>query len=134
MPCRWLLVVIVCALGCGGSSAVRPRGTAWLAKIKLEGNTALDDDDVLPRLALDRARRGGRAVDLYQLELDTERVRQAYVRKGYFDAKVTSRVDQKGDAQTVVFQVVEGKRSRTRVVFVGLPPEVDVDKARALVP
>jgi len=44
---------MVFALGCGGSSAVRPRGPTWIASIELEGNSALDDDDVVPRLALD---------------------------------------------------------------------------------
>ena len=84
--------MIVVALGCGGSAPVTPRRPAWLQSIKLEGNKAIEDESVVPHLALERTRKGGRAVDPYQLALDTERVRQAYVRKGYFEAKVHSRV------------------------------------------
>lgn len=133
MPRRWLSIVILLALGCGGSSAVRPRRTTWIENIKLEGNSALDDDEVVPRLALDRTRRGGRAVDPYQLSLDTERVRQAYIRKGFFDVQVESRVIGETGPQTVVFRVVEGPRGKTRVSITGLPPEVPLGKARALV-
>src|SRR5687768_6851376 len=86
---RRLLLVIVLALGCGGSQTARPANrTAWIEKIKLQGNTAIDDDEVVPHLALERTRKGGRAVDPYQLGLDAERVKQAFVRKGFFDAKV----------------------------------------------
>jgi outer membrane protein assembly factor BamA len=86
---RWLLLIVIAA--CGGAP-IKHNGPAWIEKIKLEGNKAIDDDDVVPRLALERVRQGGRAVDYYQLTLDTERVRQAYVRKGYLDVKVTSKV------------------------------------------
>src|SRR6185436_4825264 len=37
-------------------------------------------------------------------------------------------------AQTAVFEVVEGKRATMDVVIQGLPPEVSLDRARALVP
>jgi outer membrane protein assembly factor BamA len=126
---RWLLVIAIAA-GCGGTP-IKHNGPAWIEKIKLEGNHAIDDDEVVPRLALERVRKGGRAVDYYQLSLDTERVRQAYVRKGYLDAKVTSKVygGDKGP-QTVVFGVSEGPRAKARVSITGLPPEVSPEKAR----
>lgn len=129
---RWLLVIAI-AVGCSGP-AIKHTGRAWIEKIKLEGNKAIDDDDVVPRLALERTRLGGRAVDYYQLTLDTERVRQAYVRKGFLDAKVASKV-YGGDAgpQTVVFAVVEGPRAKARVSITGLPPEVPLPKARGAV-
>ena len=131
---RWLLVIVL-VLGCGGgATAVQPTRTTWLQKIELHGNTALDDDEVLPRLALERTRKGRRAVDPYQLTLDTERVRQAYIRKGYFDAKVHSRVVGETGPQKVIFTVVEGPRSKTQVSITGLPAEVPLAKARALVP
>ncbi|MDQ3337044.1 MAG: BamA/TamA family outer membrane protein [Myxococcota bacterium] len=134
MPSRWLLVVMILALGCGGSSVQGPPRATWIKKIKLEGNSAIDDDDVVPHLALERTRRGGRAVDHYEMSLDTERVRQAYVRKGFFDAKVFSKVIGETGPQTVVFAVIEGPRGKARVSITGLPPEVPLDKARALVP
>lgn len=135
MSVRRLFVVIFLAQACGGGGANAPAGrTAWIAKIKLEGNHALDDDEVVPRLALERTRVGGRAVDPYQLTLDTERVRQAYIQKGFFDAKVDSRVIGETGPQTVIFKVVEGPRGKTHVEIKGLPPEVSRDKARKLVP
>ena len=129
---RRCLFVILFVLGCGGSS-ITPRGPAWIKTIKLEGNTVLDDDEVLPYLALERVRLGGRAVDPYQLTLDTERVRQAYVRKGFFDAKVIGKAIGETGPQTVVFIVTEGPRGKARVSITGLPPEVPLSKARALV-
>lgn len=129
---RRCLLVILFVLGCGGSS-IRPRGNTWIKTIKLEGNTTFDDDEVLPFLALERVRKGGRAVDPYQLTLDTERVRQAYVRKGFFDAKVVSKAIGETGPQTVVFIVTEGPRGKARVSITGLPPEVPLSKARALV-
>ncbi len=135
MPRRWLLVVMFFALGCsGGASAVRPRGPAWIAKIEVEGSHAISQDELVPHLALDRTRRGGRAVDPYQLQLDTERVRQAYIRKGFFDVKVESRVEGETGPQKVIFKVVEGKRATTKVSITGLPAEVRLEDARKLVP
>jgi outer membrane protein assembly factor BamA len=134
VPSRWLLVVMFLALGCGGSSVQGPPRAAWIKTIKLEGNSAIDDDEVVPHLALERTRKGGRAVDPYQMTLDTERVRQAYVRKGFFDAKVFSKVIGETGPQTVVFAVIEGPRGKAQVSITGLPPEVPLDKARALVP
>jgi outer membrane protein assembly factor BamA len=89
---------------------------------------------VVPRLALERTRKGGRAVDPYQLSLDTERVRQAFLQKGFFDAKVDARVVGETGPQTVIFKVIEGPRGKTRIAINGLPPEVPMAKARALVP
>jgi outer membrane protein assembly factor BamA len=47
--------------------------------------------------------------------------------------QVDARVETKGFAQTVVFKVIEGPRSTLKVEITGLPPEVPLEKARALV-
>lgn len=130
------LAVSACVLvvACGGKTPAprRPADSEYLTAIVVEGNVALKDDELAPGLALQRAR-GRRAVDPYQLSIDTQRIRTAYVQAGFFDAEVTARVDLHGREQTAVFTVVEGKRATLRVVFQGLPPEVSEAEARKLV-
>lgn len=135
------LVVVSCALavlaGCGGRRRVERPRDEWLAEIRIEGNRAIERDELIPRLALDRTRTAGRGVDAYQLEVDTQRLRAAYLRRGFFDVAVTARVDTAAragtTAQTVVFTVVEGRRSTIRVEIVGLPPGVEATAARRLI-
>ena len=121
---RAVLVVLVVA-GCGGRTPgpITPGGV-WIANIRVDGNAAISDDDLVDKLALDRVRRDGRGVDLYLLSLDTRRIRAEYGRKGFFDAKVDARVDRDDNAETVVFTVVEGWRAKARVAVTGLPPEI----------
>jgi translocation and assembly module TamA len=123
------------ALGCGGRSAAprRPADAEYLAAIVVQGNSAIPDDALVPGLSLERTRKGGRAIDPYQLSIDTQRIRAAYVQAGFFDVKVTTRVDLRGREQTAVFIVDEGTRATLQVVIRGLPPEVRKEDARALV-
>jgi len=102
--------------------------------MKIEGSHAIDKDEILPHLALERVRKGGRAVDPYQLQLDTERVRQAYIRKGFFGVKVESHVSGETGPQTVTFSVIEGPRAKTKVTFENRPDEVSESELRSLVP
>ncbi len=132
---RCSLVGLVCALGCGGKARFEPGpGAIWLAGIRVEGNRSIDDDDLIPKLALTRAVDTGRPVDPHQLALDAGRIRAIYLRRGFFDVKVTERVDGRGGAQTAVFAVAEGRRATMEVVINGLPPEIPRDRARALIP
>ena len=135
MVLRCWLVGLVCLLGCGGRAHYEPRpGDVWLAGIRVQGNRAIDDDELIPKLALERAVDSGRPVDPHQLALDTGRIESIYLRLGYFSVKVTARVDQdRRGAQTAVFTVVEGKRATMEVVIKGLPPEVSEARARALI-
>ncbi len=121
-------------IGCGGTErrARRP-GEEYVAAIRIDGNQAIPDQSLISGLALERARAAGRAIDPYQLDVDTQRIRVAYQRLGFFKAEVTSRIEAQGDALTAVFNVVEGDRAAMRVEFRGLPPEVPVDNARALI-
>lgn len=131
-PLRALTVTVALA-ACGGATKRAPRpGADYLAAIKLEGVT-LSHEGLISGLALRRNRDGARAIDEYQLTLDTQRIVGLYNRRGFFSAKVTPRVVQKGHAQTLIFSVVEGPRAVTSVVITGLPPEIPYEEARALV-
>ncbi|MEO8703323.1 MAG: BamA/TamA family outer membrane protein [Kofleriaceae bacterium] len=122
---RWALIALVVA-GCPGTTTRGPSkpGEVWLAEIKVVGNKTIPEDDLVPGLVLDRVRREGRAVDPYQLALDARRIRGAYLRMGFFDAKVDPKVIRNDYAETVVFTVIEGPRMKARVAVTGLPPEV----------
>ncbi len=136
---RFLLVVCAAAsiAGCGTQPRPRRPGQEFLAAIRIEGSRAIDADELRPGLALDRARIGGRAIDPYQLSVDTDRIRAAYVRLGYFEATVAARIDTAPKdgaiAQIAVFTVVAGRRSAVEVEIRGLPPEVNLAAARRLV-
>ncbi|MDX2094218.1 MAG: BamA/TamA family outer membrane protein [Kofleriaceae bacterium] len=129
-------VGVAVVASCGGGNATAPRrpvASEYLTKIVIEGNEALPDNQLVPGLALERARQGSRAVDPYQLSIDTQRIRAAYLEAGFFNVDVNARVDLRGREQTAVFTVVEGPRAKIRVEIVGLPPEVREVDARALV-
>lgn len=129
-----LIVAVLTALttGCPGSrGGPRAPGVVYLAKLRIEGNRTIETSDLIPGLALARTQREGRPLDPYQLALDTRRIRGAYVRKGFFGAKVDSRIIRDDEAETVVFTVAEGPRARARVAVTGLPPELPEDEVLA---
>jgi outer membrane protein assembly factor BamA len=128
------LGLFVCLAACGGAQRARDVNDEYLKAIRIEGNDHIERKELIPGLALQRALEEGRAADPYQLQQDTERVRGAYLRRGYFSVDVKSRTDHEGKAQIVVFTVVEGKRSTTHVDIQGLPPDVPVADVRKLFP
>jgi outer membrane protein assembly factor BamA len=134
---RSSLVGLVCALacgGCGGKARYEPRpGDVWLAAIRVHGNASIDEDELVPKLALTRTAGTGRPIDPHQLALDTGRIRAIYLGRGFFEVRVSARVDDRRGAQTAVFEVVEGPRATMEVVIRGLPPEVPPARARALI-
>ncbi len=99
-------------------------GEVWLSKIVIEGNKSIPEDDLTPGLALDRALRDGEQVDPYLLGLDTKRIKGAYTRLGFFEAKVDSKYEREDNAEIVVFTIDEGPRARARVFISDLPPEL----------
>jgi outer membrane protein assembly factor BamA len=131
-----LRVLTVCAVvaACGGGAQKRVRkpGDEYLVAIRFE-SVSLSHKGLLSGLALKRTLDGGRAIDEYQLGLDVQRIEGLYQRRGYFSAKVTPRVERKGDAQTLIFHVDEGPRATVSVVLTGLPPEVEFANARAVI-
>jgi translocation and assembly module TamA len=128
------LLAWLAATGCGSTpKRVRKPGDEYLAKIELVGSNAIKAAQLVPGLALDRNLKAGRAIDEYQLSIDTQRVSGAFQKLGYFSVEVTPRVERKGDAQTLIFEIKEGPRATANVTIDGLPPEVSQAEARALV-
>jgi outer membrane protein assembly factor BamA len=122
---------------CGGSSknARRP-GDEYVKKIDVEGNQQVKDKHLTSGLALQRAKKRKRPPDPYLVQMDEERIRGEYLRRGFFGIDVRSRVDRAGDASTVIYTVEEGKRASTRVVITGIPsdPDLPVSKIRKALP
>ena len=125
--------MLVAASACGGTARA-PRAPDRLGAIRIVGNRAIASDALEPALALHEAIGDAAAADPYLLTLDTERIRAAYVKRGFFAVRVTPSVEAApSGAQVVVFTVVEGPVARARVAITGLPPEVAPAAARALV-
>ncbi len=130
-------VLAALAAGCGGkqtevSGPSLPR-TDRVVAIRIEGNRSLASRDLTPALGLYDAIEDRQAIDPYLLALDTDRVRTAYLKHGFFAAQVTPKIEPRAGGKTVVFVVVEGRRSRVVVELVGLPPELPAEGARELI-
>src|SRR5580765_925951 len=98
---RATVLITVTLAACHGGRVHKP-GDERLDKIEFEGNRALSSKTLVAGLALNRAQSRGRALDPYLVSVDAERIRGDYVRSGYLDVDVHSRVDRNGDAATVV--------------------------------
>lgn len=127
----------VAALGaCGRSKQIRRPGDEYVKAIEVEGNKQVKDRYLTSGLALQRAKKNKRPADQYLVQLDGERIRGEYLRRGYLGIDVRSRVDRAGDAATVIYNVDEGQRATTRVVITGIPsdPDLPISKIRAQLP
>ncbi len=122
-----VLSTIAAAIGCHGAPPHRP-GEEYLSKLRFDGNHAISDDDLKLGLALERTEKRGGAPDPYSIQLDTERVRGHYARRGYLDVDVRSSVERAGLAETVVFKIEEGVRAKTKVDIQGLDKNKDLEK------
>lgn len=131
-----VLAAIGLALGCGSKQKTRNPNDEYLKSVKFEGNKKLSSKSLVAGLALERTRKSGRSPDPYQVEVDGDRIRGKYLRDGYLDIDVRSRVERAGNAATVTYKVEEGVRATTRVVIRGLPvdPELPVARVRAQLP
>ncbi len=143
---RAVCVAVLLLVACGGTQ--KPKRDASSAEEYLAGteihvfaakggevepNSAIDLEAIRDGLALHRVEESGRALDPYQLTLDTERIRAAYQQLGFFSVEVHGTVKHHGLAQTAVFSIVEGERAKTAVVLDGLPPDVSPREARRIV-
>ncbi len=131
------LALLSLLAACGAKPRTTPRpGMEYLKAIEVEGNTELGHDRLVSGLALRRTQQRGRAPDPYLIQVDADRIRGEYLRKGFLDVDVHSRVERHGDAATVVYSIDEGKRATTRVVINGLngDPDLTAEKVRALLP
>lgn len=131
------LALLVATAACSrGPKGPRNPGEEWLKSIQVEGNTSFKDKTLIKGLALHRTQQSGRPPDPYLIKVDADRIRGEYLRMGYLDVDVRSRVERKGNETTVIYTVDEGVRARTRVVILGLPddPELPVSKVREVLP
>ena len=127
-------MVLLALAACGSAPPrVHKPGEEYLKTIRIEGNVAIASEDLIPGLALERNALAERAIDDYQLQVDTQRIATAFQKLGFFQVDVKTRLEKKGDAATLVFTVVEGPRATVQVEMRGLPPEVPLEKARKLV-
>ncbi len=127
------LLVIILVSACAHGQPQR-RGDERLAAIKFEGNHRLSNDTLVTGLALHRVQKRGGAPDPYLVQIDADRIRGEYLRRGYLDVDVRPRVERKGDAATVIYTVEEGTRAPTHVTITGLPNDVPVDRIRSQLP
>ena len=126
---RGLGVAFVLGAACHHPPPHHP-GEEWLAAIEFEGNHALKAGDLREGLALHRAQDQGAAPDPYLVTIDGERIKGAYLRMGYLEVDVHSRVERHGDATTVIYKIDEGPRATTRVRISGLPEDPDLPVAK----
>ena len=90
------MAVLVVACASAPTRRARRPGEEYLARIDIVGNTALPDEALVPRLSLNRALKGGRGIDEYQLGLDVSRIQGAYLTLGYLSVEVEPVVERKG--------------------------------------
>jgi outer membrane protein insertion porin family len=113
---------------------VAPERPERLRSIRIAGNRAIASDALEPALALHAAIDDGATVDPYLVTLDADRIRAAYLKRGFFAAEVTPDVRHEAGGQVVVFTVVEGRRAVSRIEITGLPPELPATAARGRIP
>lgn len=135
MRIRGLVYAVAgCLVACGGAQKPAAPRADRMAGIRLEGNQALASDTLIPALGLHDTIADHLAVDPYQLALDSDRIRTAYLKHGYFEVQVTPRLEPGPSGETVVFAIREGRRSTVAVEITGLPPELGLAQVRALIP
>ena len=130
---RRTLVALLAVAACHGTAIVHRPGEDWLQTIDIQGNKAIPTDDLLDGIALSRVRDQGGAIDPYQLTVDTDRIRAAFLKLGFFEVDVQTKVDVAQNVQTIHFLIKEGKRATTKVVISGLPDDVALEDARKLI-
>ena len=117
-----LIGLLLLATACGKKVVHRP-GEEFLEAIKIEGNKSIDSKDLRAGLALRRIKKLGSSPDPYLVVIDGQRIKGAYLRRGFLEVDVRSRVERRGDATTVIYTVQEGPRAKTRVLITGLPKD-----------
>ncbi len=131
---RHLVLAVAASTACAHGST-GPRATEdRLEKVKFEGNQQVKDKTLLTGLGVHRVLQRGGAADPYLIQVDADRIRGEYLRKGYLDVDVRSRVERKADTTTVIYTVQEGIRARTQTIITGLPDELDVTRVREKLP
>src|SRR3954463_11401282 len=131
MPVRRLLVLAVALSGaCAHGSNTRRAGGERLVAINFEGNHELRNKTLLTGLALQRVLKRGGAPDPYLVQVDGDRIRGEYMRRGYLDVDISWRIERKADTGAGISTIEEGQRGVTRTEIIGLPADVPVAKVR----
>lgn len=134
----WLAcLVLVAFAGCGSKRPTRYPGQEYLEGIQIEGNTSIEAKELRAGLALRRVQKHGGSPDPYLVVVDGNRIKGEYVRRGFLEVDVRSRVERHGDATKVIYTVMEGPRAKTRVMITGIPendPELTVPMIRDALP
>ncbi len=125
-------VLLALTVACRGP--VHHPGEEFLKSIDFEGNHAIKSGDLRAGLALRRAQKAGGAPDPYLVTVDRERIKGMYLRRGYLEVDVHSRVERHGDAALVIYRIDEGVRAKTRIQITGLPPDVTEASVRKKLP
>ena len=127
-----LIAISLTAFGCHHTPPRHP-GEEYLAAIDFEGNKAIKSSDLRTGLALHRVQSLGSAPDPYLVTVDGDRIKGRYMRAGYLEVDVHSRVERHGDAVTVIYKIDEGPRAVTKLAISGLPqndPQLTESKVR----
>ncbi|MBV8756689.1 MAG: BamA/TamA family outer membrane protein [Deltaproteobacteria bacterium] len=131
------LAFILIFSACGHSPPPRHPGEEYLAAIEFEGNKAIKSKDLRTGLALHRVQSQGSAPDPYLVTVDADRLKGQYLRAGFLEVDVHSRVERHGDAVTVIYKIDEGPRAITKLEISGLPPndpQITENKVRNFIP
>jgi len=106
---------------CGSKTPPRHPGHEYLASVEIEGNTSISDKELRAGLALRRVQKQGASPDPYLVVVDGRRIEGEYIRRGFLEVDVRSRVERTGDETNVIYTVMEGPRAKTRVLITGIP-------------
>ena len=124
LSARWFTLLWFGVAACGHHPGVEHPGEPYVIAVEIHGNQAIDDDALLGGLTMQRAAEQGLALDPYELDQDSERLRGLYQRRGYFEVAVHPVARRAGNATTVVFTIEEGVRARlARIELLGLPDD-----------
>lgn len=118
---RALALIAITLTACHHAPPRHP-GEEYLATIRFEGNKAISSSSLVTGLALHRVQSRGSAPDPYLVTVDGDRIKGQYMRAGYLEVDVHSRVERHGDAMTVIYKIDEGPRAVTKIEISGLPP------------
>lgn len=132
VPRNWLVAIALSA-ACAHAPPHKA-GDERLAAVDFEGNKLLGGKTLLTGLDLHRTMQRAGAPDPYTVQVDADRIRGEYLRKGYLEVGVTSRVERKGDDARVIYSIEEGPRAVTRTVITGLPADLPVPRVRDKLP